>query len=71
MPFRVQKKEKESPQSLIRRFTRSVRKSGILIQARESMFRKKPKSREMKKRAALRREALKQEYERKQKLGVD
>jgi len=71
MHLKISKKEKESPQSLIRRFTRSVRKSGILIQARTSMFRQKPKSREMKKRAALRREMLKREYEKKQKLGIE
>jgi len=69
MALSVPRKEKETPQSLIRRFSRRVRKSGILLQARKDRFRKRPKSRQMKKRAALRREELKKEYERREKMG--
>lgn len=69
MALNVQRKERETSQSLIRRFSRRVRKSGILIQARKNRFRKRTKSRQMKKRAALRREELKKEYERREKMG--
>lgn len=69
MVLNVQRKERETSQSLIRRFSRRVRKSGILIQARKNKFHKRTKSRQMKKRAALRREELKKEYERREKMG--
>ena len=69
MVLNVQRKERETSQSLIRRFSRRVRKSGILVQARKNKFHKRAKSRQMKKRAALRREELKKEYERREKMG--
>ncbi len=69
MPLEVKKKEKESSQNLIRRFTKSLRQSGILVRVRKTRFRGRKKSKEMRKRAALRREAMKKEYERLKKLG--
>jgi len=69
MPLEVRKKEKETPQSLIRRFTRRVQQSGLLFRARKIRFRERGKSRQMKKRAALRREEIKKEYEKLKKLG--
>lgn len=69
MSLEVQKKEKETTQSLVRRFTQKVQKSGILRRARYIRFRQRPKSHQMKKRAALRREELRKEYERKKKMG--
>lgn len=69
MPLEVKKKEKEPTQSLVRRFARRVQQSGILLRARKIRFRERNKSRQMKKRAALRREELRKEYEKKIKLG--
>jgi ribosomal protein S21 len=69
MALEVKRKEKESVQSLIRRFARKVQQSGILLRAKEIKFKEREKSRQLKKRAALRREELKREYERKRKLG--
>jgi len=69
MSLEVKKKEKETSQSLIHRFSQRIRKSGILPRARKSQYKKRPKSREMKKRAALRREELKKQYEKKKKMG--
>jgi ribosomal protein S21 len=69
MALEARKQDKENTQSLIRRFTKRVQKSGILLQARQSRFHRRPKSRQMKKRAALRREKLKKEYEKLKKLG--
>lgn len=69
MPLEVRRKEREPVQSLVRRFAKRVQQSGILVRKREIRFKEKEKSRQMKKRAALRREELRKEYERKRKLG--
>jgi ribosomal protein S21 len=70
MPVKVTKKEKETVASLIRRFQKAVQKSGILIRARERMYRDRNLSEEKKKRRALRREELKKYYEKLDKLGL-
>ncbi|KPJ73411.1 hypothetical protein AMJ48_01495 [Parcubacteria bacterium DG_74_1] len=69
MGVEVKKQERESSQSLIRRFTRSIQQSGILLRARKTQFKGREKSKQMKKRAALRREEKKKEYEKLRKLG--
>ena len=69
MGIEIKKQERETSQALIYRFSRSVKKSGILLRARKTRFRQRQKSRQMKKRAALRREELKKEYEKLRKLG--
>jgi ribosomal protein S21 len=70
MPVKVTKKEKETVASLIRRFQKAVQKSGILIRARERMYRDRNLSEEKKKRRALRREELRKYYEKLDKLGL-
>jgi len=70
MPVKVTKKEKETVASLIRRFQKAVQKSGILIRARERMYRDRNLSEEKKKRKALRREELKKYYEKLEKMGL-
>ena len=69
MTLEIKKQERETSQALIYRFSRSVQRSGILLRARKTRFRQRQKSRQMKKRAALRREQLKEEYEKLRKLG--
>lgn len=69
MTLEVTRKPRESVQSLIRRFTQAVRRSGILIQARKVQFQKEPKSKTAKKKEALRREELRKHYEKLKKLG--
>jgi len=69
MALEVKKQERETSQNLIRRFSRRVQQSGLLLRARKIRFRERRKSEQMKKRAALRREELKKEYERLKKLG--
>jgi len=69
MPLEIKKKERESSQNLIRRFTRSLQQSGILLRARKIRFKERKKSDNMKRKAALRREELKKEYEKLRKLG--
>ena len=66
----VKKEGRESTQGLIRRFTKKVKKSGTLLKARKARFYQPGKSRQMKKKAALRREKLKKEYEKLAKLGL-
>lgn len=69
MPLEVKRKEKETIQSLIRRFSQAVQESGVLLRARKIQFKEREKSEQMKKRAALRREEMKKIYERLKKLG--
>jgi ribosomal protein S21 len=70
MPVKVTKKEKETVTSLIKRFQKAVQASGILIRARERMYRDRNLSEEKKKRRALRREELKKYYEKLEKMGL-
>lgn len=69
MPLEIQKEEKESSQNLVRRFSRRIKQSGILIRARKNRFRGRAKSRPMKKKSALRREDLKKEFLQKEKMS--
>ena len=69
MPLKVQKQGKESSQSVIRRFTQKIRKSGILLQARKKQFKKRPKSKPLLKASALRRDTKKREFVEARKMG--
>jgi len=69
MALEIKREGKETPQSLIRRFLRRVKQSGILLEARKNLFLAEKKSENMKKRAALRREELRKKYEKLEKLG--
>lgn len=65
----VKRKENESVGSLLRRFSKKVQQSGLLIQARNSRFKEKSKSRTERRKSALRRNQLVVEKERLRKLG--
>ncbi len=69
MALEIKKQEKESSQNLVRRFSKRVKLSGILLRARKNRFYERTKSQQMRKRSALRREELKKEYEKLEKLG--
>lgn len=69
MALEVKKQPRETSQSLVRRFSKRVKLSGILLRARKTRFHARKQSKQMHKRSALRREELKREYERLQKLG--
>ncbi len=69
MPLRVKKRIKETPQSLIGRFSQRLKKSGILVEARKRKFKQKKKSQQLKKWSALRRQRKKKEYKRLKKMG--
>jgi len=61
MALEVKKKDRESSQNLVHRFTKVVRQSGILLQVRGKQFTKRQKSALAKKRSALRRVKLRAE----------
>ncbi len=69
MHLEVTKQERETSQSLVRRFGRRVQQSGLLVRARKLRFRKKQKSQGAQKRAALRREEVSKEYQKLKKMG--
>lgn len=68
MAIQIKRKEKESPQSLVHRFTKTVRQSGILLEIRKKQFKKRVKSVLAKKRSALRRVQLRVEKRKQEKL---
>ena len=65
----VKKKDNESFESLIRRFTRKTIQSGKLIQAKKVKFHQKPPSKRAQKARAIRREEIKSEREYLRKIG--
>ena len=69
MPVEVRRKEKESSQNLVHRFTKVVRQSGILLELRANQFTKRQKSALAKKRSALRRVELNKEKRKQEKLS--
>ncbi len=54
MAVKITKKDRETAQSLVHRFTKTVRQSGVLLQIRKGQFFKRAKSDLVKKRSALR-----------------
>ena len=68
MALEVKKKEKESSKSLVHRFTKTVRQSGVLLQVRSKQFKKRTKSELANKRSALRRVTLRIAKRKQEKL---
>ncbi|MBI2054407.1 MAG: hypothetical protein HYT36_03750 [Candidatus Staskawiczbacteria bacterium] len=58
MALQVRRKERESSHSLVHRFSKVVRQSGVLVEARKKQFRKRPKSALAKKKSMLRKEKI-------------
>ncbi|NOQ67853.1 30S ribosomal protein S21 [Patescibacteria group bacterium] len=65
----VKKKDNESIGSLLRRFSKRVQQSGLLLQARSSRFKDKNLSRTERRKTALRRNEITSEKEKLRKLG--
>jgi ribosomal protein S21 len=65
----VRKKDKETSESLIRRFSRRVQQSGILMQVRKSRFRKDDKSKTEKRQEALYKIKIRKEIDKLKKMG--
>lgn len=69
MALEIKKDTRETSQNLVRRFSKRVKQSGILLRARKGRFHARNKSRNTRRRSALRREEKKKEYEKLIKLG--
>lgn len=65
----VKKREREHIGSLLRRFSERVKKSGVLLQAREAQFYRPGKSRRQRRVDALTRLKMRGEKEKLRKLG--
>ena len=70
MAIEVRKKDRESTGSLLRRFSRRVQQSGVLLRARRSRFYQKPKTKRQSKASALRREQLRAQRSDMMKMGL-
>lgn len=69
MPIEVRKKEKETTQSLLRRFSRRIQQSGVLLNSRRGRFYVPPLTKRQKRLDALTRLKNKKEREKLYKLG--
>lgn len=65
----VRRKERESLESLIRRFNKRVQQSGLLYMAREARFFQREKSRNLQRASAIRGSELRAERNLLRKLG--
>ncbi len=70
MGIEVKRKTGETTRSLLRRFTRRIQQSGILIRARKSRFLERKKSKSERRASALRRNEIIREKEKLRKLGL-
>ena len=70
MSVEVRRKPRESTSAMLRRFTRKVQLSGVLLSARKARFQKRKRSRSLRKKDALYRERVKKERTKKDKLGL-
>jgi len=70
MPIEVKRKPRESVSGMLRRFTRKVQLSGILLSARKARFQKSGRSKNLRKKDALYREKARKEREKMERLGL-
>ena len=67
--IQVKKKDRETSESLIRRFSRRVQQSGVLLSARKGRFYAKPVSRRQVRESAQYRAKVKKEVDKLKKIG--
>lgn len=65
----VRKREGESTESLLRRFTKKVQQSGVLIRAKKGRFFTSPKTKREMRVDAIRRKAIREKKEHLRKIG--
>ncbi len=70
MAVEVKKQPRENVSSMLRRFTRKVQLSGILLSARKSRFHSRKRSKSLRHKDAMYREKAKKERTRLEKLGL-
>ena len=66
----VRRQPKENIGSMLRRFSERIKKSGVLIEAKESQHYKKPKSKRQRRQAAMMRSVKQAEYKEKTRQGI-
>ncbi|MDD3498267.1 MAG: hypothetical protein PHH24_02025 [Candidatus Moranbacteria bacterium] len=66
--IQVRKKERENAESLIRRFSRRIQQSGVLVQARRSRFQDEEKSKQKKREEALYKVKIRKEINKLKKI---
>jgi len=59
LAIEVKRRNRETTTSLLRRFSRRVQQSGILLEARKDRFHERPVNKRAKRQSALRREKIK------------
>ena len=69
MPIRIVKQKKENSLDVAKRFIKTVKKSGVLLEMRSKAYKVREKSKNMKKRSALNRIASQERFEQLKKLG--
>ena len=69
MAVEAKRKENESIGGLLRRFTKKIQRSKVLVEARSRQFRARTKSGFKKKKEALRRIAWQRDMDKQRKLG--
>ena len=67
--IQVKRKERETAESLIRRFSRRVQQSGVLRRVRKLRFRQEEKSKDMRRGEALYKVKIRKEIDRLKKMG--
>ena len=65
----VKKKDRETSESLIRRFSRRVQQSGVLVHARKTRFRQDEKSKREVRQGAMYKAKVKKVVDRLKKMG--
>ena len=65
----VKKKDRETPESLIRRFSRRVQQSGVLVRARKTRFRAEEKTKREMRQGAMYKEKVRKIVGRLKKMG--
>ncbi len=71
MTIELKRKPGESMSAYLRRFSRKVQQSGILLESKKRRFRKRGQNKNARKMSALRKEKIKIETERLKKLGIE
>jgi len=65
----VKRRDKETSESLFRRFSRQLQQSRVLLNARKNRFKTKEKSRRQLREGAIYRQKVKKEVDRLKKIG--
>jgi ribosomal protein S21 len=66
----VRKKEGESGASLLYRFSKKIKQSGVLREAKKRRFSKRPVTKRQRRLSALHREQKRKKFEQAKKLGI-